>query len=262
MTPRVGAARPYRFAAALAGLLLLVGCAQATRTTEEAGQRTARLTVLAAASLTEAFETLGAEFEEVHPGTEVTFSFGSSATLASQIVAGAPADVFAAANEATMQQVIDAGAGSAPAIFAVNTLQIAVPPTNPGKIVGLADFGDEAKRIAVCAPQVPCGSATAQVLAAAGVTPAPDTLESDVKAALQKVRLNEVDAALVYRSDVITAGSAVRGIAVPEAARVPNRYPVCALRGSRHAESAADFVSFVRSRDGQAALRKAGFGVP
>ena len=117
-------------------------------------------------------------------------------------------------------------------------------------------------KIALCAPQVPCGAAAAQALAAAGVTARPDTLEQDVKAALSKVRLGEVDAALVYRTDVLSAGDDVRGIGVPEAAAVVNDYPIAALVGSRNGDGAAAFVDRVLSAEGQRVLADAGFVRP
>ena len=220
------------------------------------------LTVLAAASLTEAFTTLGAEFEATHPGATVTFSFGSSATLATQAVQGAPADVFAAASTATMSTVTDAGSATDPVDVATNTLEIAVPPGNPGRVTGLPDLADRQLRIALCAAQVPCGAAAEQVLRAAGVTAAPDTLESDVKAVLQKVAADEVDAGLVYTTDVAAAGDRVEGLAFPEAVQAPNRYPVAVLTASRNPVTAQAFVDLTLSGAGQQVLRDAGFGPP
>jgi molybdate transport system substrate-binding protein len=249
----------------LAPLLLLTACTQPTPSDPAPGTTATpavegTITVLAAASLTEVFTRLGSEFEAAHPGTEVTFSFGSSATLAAQIAQGAPADVFASASPATMATVREQV--GEPVDFATNTLQIAVPRGNPGRVGGVTDFADPDLRIAVCAQQVPCGAAAVQVFAAAGVTPRPDTYESDVKAALQKVLSDEVDAALVYRTDVLAAGSRVGGIDVPEAAAVPNRYPIATVRESRNPATAAAFVGYVRSVPGEQALREAGFGRP
>ena len=227
-----------------------------------AAEPTGAITVLAAASLTEVFTGLGDQFESVHPGTTVTFSFGSSATLATQVVAGAPADVFAAASTATMRTVNDAGAADQPVDVATNFLQIAVPPGNAGGITGLADLANPRLRIALCAEQVPCGAAAGQLFAAAGLTPAPDTLESDVKAVLQKVVADEVDAGLVYATDVRAAGPRVEGIVVPGAAAVANRYPMAVLRDSRNPAAARAFVEFVLSPPGREALEQAGFGAP
>ena len=220
------------------------------------------ITVAAGASLTDAFTEIGKEFEATKPGTTVIFSFGSSATLATQIAEGAPVDVFAAANPATMKTVTDVGAAEPPRNFVSNVLQIAVPKGNPGRITGLKDFADKSKKIAICAPQVPCGTAAVKVFAAAKITPAPDTLEQDVKATLQKVSSNEVDAALVYRTDVIAARDAVEGLGFSQAQQAVNVYPIAVLKGSVNAAAAQQFVDYVLSADGQAVLRKAGFGKP
>ena len=220
------------------------------------------ITVLAAASLTEAFNQIGKDFEAKNPGSKVTFSFGSSATLATQIVQGAPADVFAAASPATMKTVTAAGAANTPKDFVSNTLEIAVRKGNPHKITGLQDFGDESKRIALCAPQVPCGAAAVKVFAAAKITPKPDTLEQDVKATLQKVASDEVDAALVYRTDVISASDKVDGIEFPEAQDAINAYPIASVKDSKNPALAQAFVDYVLSSDGQAVLAKAGFAQP
>ena len=221
----------------------------------------ALITVFAAASLTEAFTRIGTDFE-ARTGSAVTFNFGSSSTLATQIVSGAPADVFAAASPATMKTVTDAGGASSPVDFVSNTLEIAVPAGNPGRITGLQDFADERKAIAICSPQVPCGAAAEKVFAAAKITPRPDTLEQDVKATLAKVSADEVDAALVYRTDVIAASDDVEGIRFPESASAVNTYPIAVLSGSRTTEVAQAFVDHVLSADGQAVLEKAGFAQP
>ena len=133
-----------------------------------------------------------------------------------------------------MKTVTDAGGASGAAVdFVSNTLQIAVPKGNPGKITGLADFADASKTIAICAPQVPCGAAAVKVFAAAKIVPKPDTLEADVKATLAKVAADEVDAALVYRTDVISAPTDVEGIDFPEAAQAVNTYPIAVLTQSK-----------------------------
>lgn len=220
------------------------------------------ITVLAAASLTEAFTQIGKDFEAKNAGSTVTFSFGSSATLATQIVQGAPADVFAAASPATMKTVTTAGAANSPTDFVSNTLEIAVVKGNPRKITGLQDFADESKRIALCAPQVPCGAAAVKAFAAAEIVPKPDTLEQDVKAVLQKVASDEVDAAMVYKTDVIAAGDEVDGIALTEAQQAINTYPISTLTESKNPALAMAFVDYVLSPEGQAVLAKAGFAKP
>jgi molybdate transport system substrate-binding protein len=221
------------------------------------------VTVLAASSLVEPFGEIAAAFGKSRPGTQVRFSFGASSALARQVADGAPADVFAAASPATMKTATDAGAADGTAtVFATNTLMIAVAPGNPAGVRGLADFARPGLRVAICAPQVPCGDAATKVFAAAGVTPRPDTLEQDVKATLAKLLSGEVDLALVYRTDVRTAGSAVRGIEFPQAAAAVNPYLVVALRHGGNAAGGRAFRDFVLSPAGRELLAAAGFGQP
>ena len=224
---------------------------------------TGTLTVFAAASLTDAFTDLGDRLMAQNPSLEVRFNFAGSSGLATQIVQGAPADVFASANPAQMAVVTDEQlqAGE-PQVFAENVLQIAVPAGNPAGITGLRDFAREEPALAVCAPDVPCGAAAEQVFELAGVTAVPDTLEEDVRAALTKVELGEVDAALVYASDVASAGDAVEGIEFAEAEEAVNDYPICALADAPNSEAAAAFVDLVLADAGQQALRDAGFREP
>jgi molybdate transport system substrate-binding protein len=221
------------------------------------------LTVFAAASLTDVFTALGEQLEADAPGLDVRFSFAGSTTLAAQIAQGAPADVFASANPGQMAVVADAGlADGAPEVFTANVLQIAVPAGNPAGVTGLADLAREELVVALCAPEVPCGAAAEDVLAAAGVAAAPDTLEEDVRAALTKVELGEVDAALVYATDVVAAGDSAEGIAFREAEDVVNDYPVCVLADAPNPTAARAFVELVLSDAGRQALAGAGFRTP
>ena len=224
---------------------------------------TGQITVFAAASLTDAFGEIGKAFEQANPGTTVQFNFAGSSALAQQINQGAPADVFASANQAQMDVVAKAGnATGTPAVFTENTLQIVVPPGNPAGVQSLQDFGKQELKIALCAEQVPCGAAAQQVFAAAGVTPAPDTLEQDVRAVLTKVSLGEADAGLVYKTDVLSAGAEVEGIDFPEAAQAVNAYPITVLAKAPNAAGGQAFVGYVLSPDGQAVLEKYGFAPP
>lgn len=242
--------------------LALTGCVS-VGTSGDSGEISGRITVFAAASLTETFTELGARFEDEHPGVEVVFSFGGSSTLAQQIRHGAPADVFASAAPKNMQQVVDSGdVTAAPVTFARNRLEIAVPAGNPGDITGLADFGKPEPRIAICAEQVPCGATAHQVFEAAGVTPQPDTTEQDVKAVLTKVTLGEVDAALVYRTDVRAAGGAVEGIGFPESDRVANEYLIAPLAEAPNPAVAALFAGFAGSPEARTVFVDAGFETP
>lgn len=233
---------------------------RADATAAGADDLTGDLVVFAAASLQETFGTLGDTFMARHPAVTVTFNFASSSALAQQILAGAPADVFAAASASTMEAASEAT--DAPAVFARNTLEIAVPPDNPGGIVDLADLADPDRTIALCAVEVPCGAAAQQAFDAAGLTPAPDTYEADVKAALSKVMLGEVDAALVYRTDVVAAGDRVRGIPFPPAAQATTDDLIATLRDAPNPRAAQAFVALVTSAEGRAVLTDAGFGGP
>ena len=227
-----------------------------------ASEQGGTVNVFAAASLTDAFRQIADEVEQANPGLSVVLNVGASSALAQQIVSGAPADVFAAASPATMTTVTDAGEATAPRVFARNRLQIAVPADNPGGVTGLADFADRDRTFALCAAEVPCGAAAAAVFAEAGIRAAPDTLEQDVKAALSKVVLGEVDAALVYRTDVLAAGSKVRGIGFPEAEQAASDYLLATLTPASNASGAEAFAAYVRSSEGQRILAKAGFDLP
>jgi molybdate transport system substrate-binding protein len=221
------------------------------------------LTVFAAASLTDVFGELGDQLMADNPDLDVQFNFAGSSALATQISQGAPADVFASANEAQMKVVTGAGLqADDPTIFTENVLEIAVPKGNPGHVTGLADFANPDLTLAVCAAEVPCGAAAQKVFTAAGVDAQPDTEEEDVKAALTKVQLGEVDAALVYASDVVAAGDEVEGIEFPEAEQAINEYPICALKAAPNPGAAQAFVDLVTSDEGQKALADAGFRMP
>jgi molybdate transport system substrate-binding protein len=248
--------------AALAAVVLLTGCGD---TGAPAAQRPAggTVTVLAAASLTESFTRIGQDFQATHQGTTVTFSFGGSSGLAQQITSGAPADVFAAASPATMKTVTDAGdAAGEPAVFVRNQLVIAVPKGNPKGIKGLSDLTRPGVKVALCAKQVPCGAAADKALTAASVKLTPVTLEADVKSALSKVKLGEVDAALVYRTDAKAASSDVDGVEFPESAGAINAYPIVVLKNAANKTAADAFVKYVLSDKGQAVLSDAGFQKP
>jgi molybdate transport system substrate-binding protein len=231
---------------------------------------TGTLTVFAAASLTDVFTELGDQLEEENPDLDVQFSFAGSSTLAAQLEQGAPADVFASADEAQMARVTDAGLADDPEIFAGNSLALAVAPGNPGGVgsppaedgpPSLAEFIDDDTVLAVCAPEVPCGAAAATVLDAAGLSGAPDTYEDDVRAVLTKVELGEVDAGLVYQSDLTAGGNRLETYGFEESGLAFNRYPVAALADAPNAGAARAFVDLVLSDAGREALLLAGFVV-
>lgn len=246
-------------AATAALTLALAGCAGDDGTAAGDG----RLTVFAAASLTDSFTKLGRDFEAAHPGSTVTFTFAGSSALATQITQGAPADVFAAASPATMKTVTDAGeAAGDPATLVRNRLVIAVPAGNPDRVAGLADLASPGAKVALCAEQVPCGAAAKTALGAAGVRLTPATLEQDVRGALAKVRLGEVDAALVYRTDARSAAGDVDAVEFPESAQAVNDYPIVVLSRAGNPTGARAFVDYARSDAGRAVLTAAGFQAP
>lgn len=218
------------------------------------------VTVFAAASLTGAFRQLATAFQTANPGAKVVFQFGGSDTLARQIVSGAPADVFAAANQVTMDQVVKARqAAGTPSPFARNQLEIVTPPGNPRHVASLADLAKPGVKVALCAAKVPCGSAAAAALRAARVTLTPATYTQDVTGALTTVELGEADAALVYQTDVRGAGGKVTGVQFPESGSAVNVYPITALAAAPNPAGARAFLEYVRSSAGQAVLRAAGF---
>jgi molybdate transport system substrate-binding protein len=253
-------------AALAAAGLLLSGCgsgsAQPAASSGGAGLA-GTVSVFAASSLTGAFNQIGTDFEAANPGVKVTFNFAGSSALATQITQGAPADVFASAAPANMKTVTDAGDNDGPATtFVRNQLVIAVPKGNPKGVRGLADLTKPGVKVALCAEQVPCGAAAKKALAAAKVCLTPVTLEQDVKAALSKVKLGEVDAALVYRTDVKAAASDVDGIEFPESAGAINDYPIVLLKGAPDKAAARAFIAYVLSDKGTAVLTAAGFQAP
>jgi len=220
------------------------------------------ITVLAAASLTESFTTLGKQFEAAHPGVTVTFGFAGSSALAAQITSGAPADVFAAASTTNMDTVVAAGAADDPEVFAENVMEIAVPPSNPGRVTGLGSLASSGVTTALCQPQVPCGATAQQILTNARLPVQPVTLEPDVKSVLSKVKLGEVDAGLVYLTDVRAAGDEVAGVEIPADVNASTSYPIAALTRSSNTATARAFVDHVLSTEGATVLTAAGFRQP
>ncbi len=251
-----------RLVSAAAATVLMLSVAACSGSDDDQAQ-TRTLTVFAAASLTDTFTELADEFEDQHEGVEVKLNFDGSSGLAAQINEGAPADVFAAADERTMTLVTDAGgATGTPTIFATNTLQIATPPGNPAGVRSLADLASADVKVVLCAPQVPCGAASEALLAKAGVTVKPVSEEQSVTDVLGKVTNDVADAGLVYVTDVVGAGDEVTGIEIPEASGVVNNYPIVALKDASDADLAAQFVEFVTGAEGVAVLEEAGFGTP
>jgi molybdate transport system substrate-binding protein len=241
----------------LAASLAAAGCDSRAPSTSGA------VTVFAAASLTESFKTIGREFEAANPGSRVVFNFAGSSALAAQINQGAPADIFASAAAANMKTVTDAGnAEGAPAVLVRNRLVIAVPKGNPRAVRGLADLTRPGMKVALCAEQVPCGASARKALDTAGVDLTPVTLEQDVRQALSKVTLGEVDAALVYRTDARVPTAGVDGVEFPESAQAVNDYPIVLLKSAPNRTAAQALLDHIRSDKGIAVLTSAGFGKP
>ena len=258
-------------AAAAAGLLL-VGCGSSSAiggsstSSRRAGSKSAPLSgtinVFAASSLHEAFTTLGRQFEAAHPGTKVVFNFGPSSGLATQITAGAPADVFASASTKNMAQVVTARQAVSPKKFASNVMQIAVPVKNPANITALADLAKPVVKVALCQAAVPCGVSAAKVFSNAKLTVTPVTEEVDVKAVLTKVRLGEVDAGVVYVTDVLAAGGKVKGIRIPTFLNASTLYPIATMSRAPNKATATAFTDYVLSPAGASILSAAGFAKP
>ncbi|GAB3602744.1 molybdate ABC transporter substrate-binding protein [Microbacterium aureliae] len=267
ITPMRMIRSPRAALAAGAAVLVLAGCAAEPSGSPGAGSPGAGdlagpLTVYAAASLGAAFDELTERFQSENPDVEVRpVVYDGSRTLAAQILEGAPADVFAAADEATMADLQDAGLALRPRPFATNTLVIAVPAGNPAGVRGLADLARPEATVVLCAPEVPCGAASVTLLGNEGVTAAVDGYEQNVTAVLTKVAAGEADAGLVYATDIARADG-VRAVRAEGADAVVNRYPVSALAGAADPKVADAFVEFVTSAAGLRVLADAGFGAP
>lgn len=262
------ARRTSQLAACLAaGLLVLSGCGSnagsASGGADGDSSEKGTLTVLGAASLTEAFTTLAKDFEAAHPGTHVKLAFDSSATLAEQVNQGAPADVLATADTATMQTVSDAGnTAGKPRLFATNHLQLVVPKNNPAGITKFTDLDKGSVKYVVCVDTAPCGKLAKTVLANTGIHHPPASEEVDVKAVESKVQLGEADAGIVYATDVVAAGNLVKAIDIPTSNQNLNSYPIAALKNAKKPALAEAWVRLVLSSKGQKVLSDDGFGKP
>src|SRR6516225_3320461 len=255
-----------RFAVIAAGLATVVvtGCSSSSTTSPSAGSSpsTGTITVFAAASLMESFTKIGKQFEAAHKGDTVKFSFGPSSGLSTQITSGAPADVFASASPTNMDTVVKAGDASNPQTFAKNTMEVAVPPNNPAKVTSVNDLAKSSVKVALCQPQVPCGVVAAEVFKNAGITVKPVTLETDVDAVVTQVETGNVDAGMVYVTNVLSEGNKLKGIPIPASENASTLYPIATIKSSKHASIAKEFVDYVLSPAGQQVLAAAGFLKP
>ena len=248
---------------ALLSCLFLAACGGSSGDDPASSSLGGDLLVSAAASLTDAFANVETAFETDNPGVDVLLNLGPSSGLREQILEGAPADVFASANTSNMDQVAEAGevAGD-PEIFVTNLLQIAVPPGNPAGVTGLVDLANEDLLIGMCAEDVPCGDFGRTALENAGVTPAIDTNEPDVRALLTKIEAGELDAGITYVTDVASTAGAVEGVDIPAEFNVVADYPIATLVNAPNPDAAAAFVAFVLSPEGQTILNSYGFSSP
>lgn len=262
--------RPLRLRALLAAVLaLLAGAcgssgastpAPATGGTAAGDALSGNLTVFAAASLTESFNEMGKAFEAEHPGVKVTFSYGASSDLATQLAQGAPADVFASADQANMRKVTDGGIVTAtPTVFTHNLPRIIVGAGNPKKIATVADLARPDLAVVICAPEVPCGRYAAAIFTNAKVAVTPKSLEQNVKAVVTKVTAGEADAGIVYSTDVKAAGAKAAGVDIPKDVNVIADYPIAPVAKSANAAAARAFTDFAASPQGQRILDSYGF---
>ncbi len=224
---------------------------------------TGSITVSAAASLTDVFPVIARAFMKKYPGTSVKFNFAGSSTLVQQVIAGAPVDVLATASEPTMWMAVSAGQVGTPLLFAKNTMAIAMPPGNPARITGLASLARPGLLLAQCAVTVPCGAAARALLARNAVSIRPVTMELDVRAVLGKVMAGEVDAGIVYVTDVRSVGPKVSSVTIPSDLNVTTTYPIAAVNGAANPSAAQAFVNYVRfTPSAQGILRAYGFAKP
>jgi molybdate transport system substrate-binding protein len=258
--------RPAAGAVVLAVAALLAACGSSTTgsTSSTAGRHlSGSITVFAAASLTEAFGDIGTKFEHDHPGTTVTFDFGASSALAAQIGQGAPADVFASADDANMSKLTTPSTlVGRPADFARNQLAILVAHGNPHHVTSLGDLPEPGLTVVLCSPQVPCGRYAEQVLGTAGVTITPRSYEADVKGVVTKVATGDADAGIVYVTDARAAADETTSVAIPASQNAIATYPIAVTSASTNPKLATAFVEYVRGDPGQTVLARFGFDRP
>jgi molybdate transport system substrate-binding protein len=221
------------------------------------------ITVFAAASLTDAFNEIGAAFSQANPQAKATFSYDASSALVQQINQGAPADLFASADQANMDKLTRAGNnGAPPQVFATNLLGIIVAPGNPRGITGVQDLRSPDLKVVWCAPAVPCGTYATQILDSAGVTATPASLEQNVKGVVTKVTAGEADAGIVYVTDIAAAGAKAAGVDIPKNINVVAAYPIAPTKTSTNTAVDQAFITFLLGSRGQAILKKYGFLPP
>lgn len=229
------------------------------RTTSASQKVSGTVVVFAAASLKDASDQIGKQFEQANQGVSVKFNYAGSSSLATQIKQAAPADVFASADTTNMDTVTNDNLASGPKNFASNTLEIMVGAGNPKHIKSVADLANSDVKVAVCASDVPCGTYTQEVFKKAGVTVHPVSEETSVSSVVTKVTLGEADAGVVYTTDVKAAGDKAAGVAIPANQNVTAEYPIVALKDAPNKDGATAFIDYVLSSAGQKVLESFGF---
>ncbi|MEV7419245.1 molybdate ABC transporter substrate-binding protein [Streptomyces sp. NPDC089919] len=220
----------------------------------------AKLTILAASSLTNVFKTAKDAYEKANPGTVLTFSFAGSQELAAQVKQGAPADALVTADTKTMDGL--KGETGAATVIAKNRLVIATGKGNPHKVGALKDLADTKLKVVLAAPEVPVGRYSKKILDAQKIVVKPVSQEPNVRAVLSKVELGEADAGLVYKTDAATATDKVEAVDIPDAQNAVASYPAATLKDSKNADAAAAFVAWLSSPEAQKILQDAGFQKP
>ncbi len=243
--------------------VLVASCSSSpssSSTASSSGKVSGTIVVFAATSLKGAFDKIAAQFEKAHPDATVKFNYAGSSSLATSLRNAAPADVFASADSKNMNKVTSDGlASGSPTTFAHNKLEIMVEAGNPKKIKSVADLAEKDVKVAVCAPDVPCGAYSKEVFKKAGVTVHPATEETTVSSVVTKVTLGEADAGLVYTTDVKAAGSKAAGVPIPANQNVTAEYPIVTLKHAANRNGANAFMHYVLSKDGQKVLASFGF---
>jgi molybdate transport system substrate-binding protein len=258
--------------AGLGGAALALGlaaCSSSPATTAAAPATSASakpsgtLVVFAATSLTDAFNKIGAQFQQANPGVTVKFNYNGSSSLATQITQAAPADVFASASPTNMKTVTDQSlASTTPKIFTRNQGEIMVEAGNPDHVTSLADLASTSLKVVTCAPQVPCGALATTVFKNAGVTVKPVSQEQNVGGVVTKVTLGEADAGIVYVTDVKANGGKTTGVPIPADQNTITDYPIAEIKGAPNPTASAAFISYVLGPDGQQVLKSFGFMPP
>jgi molybdate transport system substrate-binding protein len=248
-------------AALLPAAVLATACSSSGGKPSDGGL-SGSITIFAASSLQGTFTQLGQSFQKAHPGTTVKFNFGSSGDLATQITQGAPGDVFASAAPTNMQTVVSAGDAKSPTNFVRNKMEIATTPGNPQHVTTLADLAKGGTTVALCVVTAPCGALAQAILQKANVKLTPKASEPDVKTTLSVVEAKEVDAGMVYVTDVMAAGSSVTGVKIPDALNGTTEYPIATLTHSKNANLATAWVSYLETAKSLKVFEAAGFLAP